>query len=380
MKKFLKYLLTFTIISTVITYFLLSALDKYIYKIGQTSYVENNTKSTDSSIEARIKLEDDIEDLQFAYNNKYYAFLKDSKVKINYVKDGSEYSVIEDEDDICYFKLLYDKNLIVYITSSVNTNGRAKLDIKTYDIETKRQNEYNTFYVNNFSKIKDMNMSPLINIIYINIETKTKYKTDNVIYRVDLFNSMSQVKSGIIVNNMIMLQKKDRVYYEDEEYNIYSSSSYWSMFKLDVEMIGIDKNDYLYFIDKETKSTVYIVSNSKIIDTIKLNDTGVVKTYTNNVGVYIVYENYVINVASDTPYERIGRLSKYVEFEAIKGNTMYLRTKDNILVTTNVKVEDTKNTKNSKESSDSTAKSTSTSNTTTNTNTKTNSTNTNTKQ
>ena len=121
--------------------------------------------------------------------------------------------------------------------------------------------------------------------------------------------------------------------------NIYASSNYWSMFKIDVEMIGIDQNDYLYFIDKEKHETVYVVSNSNIIDTIHLNDTGVIKTYTNNVGVYIVYPNYVINVASKTPYERIGRISKYVEFEAIKGDTMYLRTKDNTLVTTKVKVE-----------------------------------------
>jgi hypothetical protein len=137
-----------------------------------------------------------------------------------------------------------------------------------------------------------------------------------------------------------MLQKVDKVYYEDEDYNIYSSSSYWSMFRIDVEMIGIDQNDYLYFIDKDTYSTVYVVSNSNIIDTIKLNDTGVVKTYTNNIGVYIVYKNYVINVASETPYKRIGRLSEYVEFEAIKGDTMYLKTKDNILVTSKIKVDE----------------------------------------
>lgn len=341
MKKVLKYFVTFAIISTIITYFGLSALDQYIYKIGQTSYVDldNSSFGTGNSLTTKIKLEDEIEDLQFAYNNKYYSYIKEAKVYINYTKDGKNYDVIEDENKICYYKLLYDKNLIVYITQNEYSTGKTQLDIKTYDIETKRKNEYNTFYINNFSKVKDMNMSPLINIIYINIETKTTYKTNNIIYRVDLFNSMSQVKTGVIVNNMIMLQKKDRVYYEDEDYNIYASSNYWSMFKIDVEMIGIDQNDYLYFIDKEKHETVYVVSNSNIIDTIHLNDTGVIKTYTNNVGVYIVYPNYVINVASKTPYERIGRISKYVEFEAIKGDTMYLRTKDNTLVTTKVKVE-----------------------------------------
>lgn len=337
MKNVLKYLLVFTIISTIITYFGLATLDNYIYKVGQSSYVETNKGSNSTKVMEKIKLEDGIEDLQFAYNNKYYTYLKDSKVYINYAENGKNYSVIEDENEICYFKLLYDKNLIVYITKDDYSNTRTQLDIKTYDIETKRQNEYNTFYVNYFSRVKDMNMSPLINIIYINIETKSTYYTNNIIYRVDLFNSMSQVKTNLIVNNMIMLQKRDRIYYEDDEYNIYLSASYWSMFKMDVEMIGIDQNDYLYFIDKDTHSTVYIVSGYNIIDTIKLNDTNVVKTYTNNIGVYLVYPTYVINVAADNPYERIGRVSEYVEFEAIKGDIMYLRTKDNILVTTKIK-------------------------------------------
>ena len=94
-------------------------------------------------------------------------------------------------------------------------------------------------------------------------------------------------------------------------------------------------------VEKETNAEVYVVkgSNRNIVDTIKLTDTDIVKTYTNNVGVYLVYPTYVVNVASDTPYEMIGRLSKYVEFEAIKDDVMYLRTKDNILVTTKVKNE-----------------------------------------
>lgn len=338
MKSVLKYLLVFAIISTIITYFGLMFLDNYIYKIGQSSYIEENNNNYSAKVMSKIKLEDNIEDLQFAYNNKYYAYLKDKKVYINYTENGKNYSVIEDECEICYFKLLYDKNLIVYITKDDYTATRTQLDIKTYDIETKRQNEYNTFYVNYFSKIKDMNMSPLINILYINVETKSTYYTNNIVYRVDLFNSMSQVKTNLIVDKMIMAQKVDRIYYEDDENNIYLSSSYWSMFRTDVEMIGIDQNDYIYFIDKDTHTKVYIVSGYNIIDTITLNDTGVIKTYTNNIGVYIVYPTYVLNVASDTPYQRIGRISEYVEFEAIKGNIMYLRTKDNILVTSKIKV------------------------------------------
>lgn len=345
MKKILKYLVVFAIISTGVTYFVLSVLDSYIYKLERVSYLEESS-STTNTIGTKIKLDNDIEDLQFSFNNKYYSYLKDSKIYINYTKNGENYAIIEEEDNICYYNLLFDKNRIIYITSSEYSSTSTKLDIKTYEIESKSKNEFKTFYVTNFSKIKDINMSPLTNMIYINVETKTSYKVSNTVYKVDLFNNIAQVKSGYIIEKMIPLQHNDYIYYQDEDYNIYFSSSYYSLFKSEVEMIGIDEDDRVYFIDKDTHSTVYIVGGTSrtIIDTIKLTDTDVVKTYTNNVGVYIVYPTYVINVASDTPFEKVGRLSRYVEFEATKDDTMYLRTEDNILVTTKVKVQDEKGT------------------------------------
>ena len=36
---------------------------------------------------------------------------------------------------------------------------------------------------------------------------------------------MSQIKSGLIVDRMIMLQRTDRVYYEDSKSNIYYSNT-----------------------------------------------------------------------------------------------------------------------------------------------------------
>ena len=80
-------------------------------------------------------------------------------------------------------------------------------------MSSQKKSEYNTFNVINFSKIKDMNMSPVINIIYINVETKSASATNNILYRIDLFNSMAQVKSGVIINRLLMLQQRDRIYY-----------------------------------------------------------------------------------------------------------------------------------------------------------------------
>ena len=91
---------------------------------------------------------------------------------INTIEDKKEYTVITEDNPICYYYMLYDKNLIMYFiedTSGIYTT----LTLRTYEIATKRTTDYNDIDVTNFSRIKDITMSPLVNIIYINVETKT---------------------------------------------------------------------------------------------------------------------------------------------------------------------------------------------------------------
>ena len=274
---------------------------------------------------------DGAESVQYSYDNKYYTFLKDNKVHIYDSEKNEEVKVVEDELPICYYNLLYDKNLIIYFTESEG-NKRSKLTLKTYEIETERASEYNKITVNNFSKVKEMSMSPIINIIYVNIETKSGVRTNNIVYRIDLFNSISNVKSGIIVDKMIMLQQKDRVYYEDEDSNIYMGSTKISIFGEKVHLIGSDINDNVYFISKNDKDVVYKVKNNVIVDKIELTDTDIVSTYSNYEGVYLVYPTYVMEVSGEDPYRRVGRVSNYFTFDAVKDNIIYLKTNEKLVV------------------------------------------------
>lgn len=339
MKKILIYISIFFAVGILFTTTGLMVIDNFIYELSQSSVIVNaQTSNNQTEIKAKNKiiLPEQIDNIEYSYNNKYYVYLKDSKIYINSIDDGKNIGIIEEKLPICYSKLLYDKNLILYFTEDESKNT-SKLVLNTYEIDTERKSKYNSVNIYNFSKIKDMNMSPIINIIYFNVETKNGNKTGNMIYRIDLFNNISLVKSGKIYSNMIMLQHKDVVYYEDEDYNIYYGSNKLSIFKEKVNMIGIDYDDNLYFISKNEKDIVYKVKNNKIIDKIELSDTNLVKTYMNNYGVYLVYPTYVINVADEEePYKRIAKLSKYVSFEAIKDDTVYFRTTDNLLITTKV--------------------------------------------
>ena len=327
-KKLFINLAIYWAIGTIVTVVALYLVERYVISLSGADVNENKKENKEKGVKT-INISKNAKDIQYSYDNKYYTYLFDSKVYIGSIESGEIIDTIEESNPICYFDLLYDKNLILYFTKTDNGTS-ATLKLTTYDIGTKRKIEYNTFTVKNFSRIKNMDMSPVINMIYINVEQKAGNSTNNIIYKINLFNTMSQIKSGLIVDRMIMLQQTDRVYYEDSNSNIYYSNSKLGIFKEKVNMIGIDTEDILYFISQDN-SKVYKVKNNKITDTIELKDKDVKSTYYNNERVFVVYSDYVIEVSSDKPLESVGKIPNNVSFEAIKSDKMYVRVDDDTI-------------------------------------------------
>lgn len=327
-KKLFINLAIYWAIGTIVTVVALYLVERYVISLSGADVNESKKENKEKGVKT-INISKNAKDIQYSYDNKYYTYLFDSKVYIGSLESGEIVDTIEESNPICYFDLLYDKNLILYFTKTDNGTS-ATLKLTTYDIGTKRKIEYNTFTVKNFSRIKNMDMSPVINMIYINVEQKTGNSTNNIIYKINLFNTMSQIKSGLIVDRMIMLQQTDRVYYEDSNSNIYYSNSKLGIFKEKVNMIGIDTEDVLYFISQDN-SKVYKVKNNKITDTIELKDKDVKSTYYNNERVFVIYSDYVIEVSSDKPLENVGKIPNNVSFEAIKSDKMYVRVDDDTI-------------------------------------------------
>ena len=349
MKKLRKFLIKFFImiaVGTAITFGVLKMVDRWLYKISQSSYLEVDTYRTSGETELKeedvIQLPDDAEQIQFSYNNKYYSYLENGSVHIHTIEYKEEFYVLTDENPICYYYMLYDKNLIMYFTQE-GDGSYSTITLKTFEIATKRSTLYNDFDVRNFSRIKDITMSPLVNIIYINVESKSGMSTNNTIYKIDLFNSMSQVRSGSIISRIRMLQHVDRLYYGDTAGGVYTggASVNYLFDYADVELIGINSNlsssddsEKQYYLNTKTNDRVYVVSAGRLIDTIYLSDTDVVTTYNEYGDVYLIYPTYILNITGKNPYKRIAKLSKYVSFEAIKGDTVYLRTSNNKIIKT----------------------------------------------
>jgi len=332
MKKILKYIFTFMTIGFIITVVSLTLADDFVYSLNNSSTIVQDSDSLkDVSTIENIKIDSGSTLAQYAFDNKYYTYLKDGKICVYDNKNKELIDTIEEKDPICFYNLLYDKNLILYFTQK-KVGTSSKLTLKTYEIGSKNKMEHDDYTVNNFSRIKELEYSPVINIIYMNIETKSGIKESDSLYRIDLFKGSSVIVSGKIISKLTMLKAKDRLYYEDSKGNIYYSGGILNIFKEDVHLIGTDLDDNIYFISTKDKNKAYKVQNNKIIDTIDLTDTDVVSYYSDNTNVYLIYPTYIINISSETPNKRVAKLSNYVTFESIKSNKVYLRTKDNTII------------------------------------------------
>ena len=113
MKKFLVRLFVCVVVGTLITFGTLKLVDGYLYKITQSSYLEVDTYRTSGEVELKsediITIPENATQLQFSYNNKYYAYLEDGSLHINTIEDIKEY--IENHFNPDYFVQSYDKQL-----------------------------------------------------------------------------------------------------------------------------------------------------------------------------------------------------------------------------------------------------------------------------
>jgi hypothetical protein len=334
MKKFLIYFAIYFMIGTILTVGVLAFAENYIYNLNNSTDIDgvpNNQNNNGNGTTSKISVPDGAKNVEFSFDNKYYTYLLDNEIYINNVKDGSNVDKITEKLPICYYKLLHDKNRIMYFMEDKNTNS-SYLHLMTYEISSKKKSEYNKLNVSNFSKVVDIYSSPVINIMYFDVETKVGNTTKNNIYRIDLFNNLSKYLTTNTFENAYMLQTKDKIYYQDSNENVYSSAGQVSLFNEKVKLLGIDGEDNIYFYGQKTKDTVYKVTNNKIVQKIKLDDNAVIDSYCNYEKVYLIYSDYVIDVSSSTPNKKVGRLSEYVDLVAIKGDSIYIRVPNGSIV------------------------------------------------
>ena len=326
-KKLLPIFLLFIVIGIVITCSILIIINDVINKV-------NNSSAINSISVSKVNYEYDINESlnvininsnsnhhKISYDNKYIVYLKDNYLEIMNI-DNSEnniiYEEVKSENEIIYFTLDDRSNNVIYVTKYEDN----MFNINVYNIDDKSSKEYNKIRIDNFSKVKQLVPNLRENVIYINFETKTLTSINNLLYKIEL-NSFKMITDKLI-DNMTLVNEKD-IYYIDNINNIYLNDNKLALSEDIIEIIGVDKENNIYFL---TNSKVYKVKNDIITETIMLTDSDLVSYYNNDGKVYLIYPTYIIEITSKNKYERIYKLTNDVSFISIINDTIYLKSKN----------------------------------------------------
>lgn len=327
MKRTLTLYFSMLIITGIaITFVMFAFIEKWAYEVNNPTAVAYKDFAVNPVIPKTAI------NTAFSYDNQYFTYLLNNKIYINSLQTGKNVDLIGEKSPISYYKLLLDKNVILYITKSIVSN-KTVLTVKTYNIISKKTTEFNKISTYNFNKVKDVEFSSVTNVIYINVESKMAAKLSNTIYRIDIMLRLSTFASGKIMDDMTLLHNRDKLYYVDTNNNLYYANSRSNIFKVDkVTILGHDADDNIYAQSNLDKKRIYKIQDNKIVDNITLDDTGFTSIYNNQNTVYLIYPNKVIDLSSSSPNDTITNIKDGFKFEAIIDNIIYYINSKNQLV------------------------------------------------
>jgi hypothetical protein len=306
----------YAVLSFVICFVLLAMLNHSIV-FGSNS--DNNSTSGISPINSQTVITGVPEDAQyisFSYDDKYCSYMYDSKIYIKDITQNKDVKTIADQG-VTWGQIMNDRNNVLYFTQNDDT-----LTLKTYNIENDIANKQLSIDIKPGTKIKDVDYSNATNLIYINLESTSKGETTDTIYSVNIMKQLTKVPSSGIVDNMVLLNNTSSLYFEDDDNNLYNRVK--KVVDLDTgHLIGCDSEDRVYVQSIDDKSSISVISGSKVIDTLTLPDTDYLKFYSDKSNVYVIYNDYIIDLSGDMSARFT--YDKNLTFVGLGGSNIYFR-------------------------------------------------------
>ena len=338
-KKYIIIIMIFILIGLIITTTILIIINDIIDKVNNSSAIISTSVSKtnyeydiNESLKV-LKIPSSSSNHHITYDNKYSVYFKDNDIQIMDISNNdNKYTNISDKNEIIYFDLAYKSNKVIYLTKESNSFGN-EIILKIYDIPSKTIKEYNKLIIDNFSNILNLEFNLDKGYVYINIENKTLTSINNIMYKLNLNDLRNEIISEKLINKILLLKNSNDIYYSDIENNIYDKNNdIVDIFNVKVEIIGSDKDDNIYYLDKTNNSKIFKVNNNIVIEEIMLTDSDLTSYYSDKNKVYLIYPTYVMDISSNNKYERIFKLSSDLSFISIINNIIYLKSNNgNIL-------------------------------------------------
>ena len=319
----LKRLFIYILIGMAVTFGPLYYINNYMLCDKTVSFNSAIKKNTVSLKNSQIKVPDDSEYVSVTSDKNYVTYIDENKLYIQNASNGSIQGVVEDDNPIIYQVPIADRNLVLYFTYD-----NSELKVKTYDLDNNQSSEHKTIEVRHLDKIKDVKYSSLTNVIYLNAGIKKLNFNYDEIYKIDIMSNVTLYAKSNSINKMQLLNGKDTLVYEDSKNRIYIKKK---KFNYDGEtkfrLLGVDGNDNIYLMKNNDSGDVLVVKDNVVTDEKKVEDCNFKEAYTENNRIYLVYDNYILDISNNdrysiSPNDKIISISKYSIITKDKSNSI----------------------------------------------------------
>lgn len=261
------------------------------------------------------------ENLYFSSDGLFCTYCLNGMLYIVDIPSGKIIKKITTKGSITNAVLMYDRNIIIYFTIHSKAVFKDEITVDTYNIDTKQQMVHSSFIVTHGSIIKQVDYSSLTGQVYFNIESGK----DDVIYHINIMKKLVKMPVGGSIDSMALTNARQAVYYDKGNTLYYQSKLVKSLKNVKIRILGCDINDNIYVQSQDDKTYVYVIKDAAVLKTIRLDDAGFTKVYSNKTAIYLVYPRYVLNLSAD-PVKK----ASYDENFTFKGfieNHLYLSNK-----------------------------------------------------
>lgn len=279
------------------------------------------TKTTKDAVSGTklTNIPEDSVNISFSNDEKYCVYLYNNEIFIKDIATDTIINKISDNASIANFILMNDRNIIIYFTIK-----DLSLNLRTFNIDNNTEILQKTINISSDTTIKQFDYSSLLNQIIINTESGKGGNLVSIVYRIDLLKGLHVLGIKSVINRMVFLNNTFSIYYEDKNNNLYCYPDPITGFeKKKIHLLGCDSNDDVFIQSLDNKNIVYVLKNKKIDKTINLSDPAYEEIYTNKIGVYLIYSNYILNLAGDINNKIT--FEKNLKFVGIGGNKIFFR-------------------------------------------------------
>lgn len=264
-------------------------------------------------------IRDGATDISFSYDGSDCIYIDNGKLVVINIKNNN--TVRKIGPSVTNAVMMNNQKIIIYITVDKYTASLSSLKINTYNIQSDIITLQKLITIPTGTTIFKLSYSADTSTVFFDARSKGSEK--DTIYYLNIMKTVHKQQLGFAVRDIVLLNNAVKFYYTDSNDILYTKlSAVGSLNNSKVKILGVDSEDNLYMQSLDDKN-IFVMDTSNQIKTISLLEPNFKESYCDANGVYLVYNNYAINIASN-PNTKMD-FDNNLSFIGIGGDNIFFR-------------------------------------------------------